>query len=139
MTSIFSGTDDYVTEIPQQRLVFFVKHAIQQLELLQTNSIISGQITTALIAVLPPINGVYGEFWADILDVIANIGSQASEEKSLFCVHASLRLLSLLRKPHMQEGNDDLLDAWKEKKRATSVTLLELMVQLAGEFPEIFI
>ncbi len=33
----------------------------------------------------------------------------------------------------MQEANDDLLDAWNEKKGVIEAALLDLMKKLAGE------
>ena len=93
---------------------------------------IGGQLMSVLATVLPEIKGVYGEFWADVLAEIEKAG-RMNNGGSLFGVYASLRLLSLLRRSYMQEANDDLLDAWNEKKAACSAALVELMTKLAGE------
>lgn len=132
LSCIIHGAEDYVTEIPQQRLIFLVKHIIPQLETVQPSSALWGQITSMLTVILPPINGIYGEFWADILDAIEKGGLRDTRDESLFGINTSLRLLSLLRRPHMQEANDDLLDAWNEKKAAIGGALVVLMTQLAG-------
>lgn len=133
LTCIFHGAEDYVKEIPQQRLVFFVKHAVQHLEKIQPTSIMGGQIMNALAVVLPPVREIYGAFWAELLDVIQKSGLRSTGDDTLFGVHASLRLLSLLKKSYMQEGNDDLLDALSEKSEAIAAALLELLTQLAGK------
>ena len=132
ISSIFRTTEDLGMEIPQQRLVFFVKHAVQQLQKLEPGSFISGQTVLILSYLLPAISEIYGDFWADILDIIEKTGLQDPSDETLFGIHGSLRLLQLLRKPHMQQANDDLLDAWNEKKRAIQEALLGLMTRLAG-------
>ena len=113
--------------------MFFVKHAVEQLKIIQPTSIIGGQLITVLAIILPPIKGIYGEFWADILEIIGKIGLLVNGDDTLFGVYSSLRLLSLLRKPHIQEANDDLLDAWNEKKQTIGEALLDLLIKLAGE------
>jgi len=133
LSCIFHAAEDYVTDISQQRLVFFVKHIIQQLEIVHPTSVIGGQITSTLFTVLPPINGIYGEFWSDVLEIVGKAGLRSTGDESLYGVHSCLRLLSLLRRPHMQEANDDLLDAWNEKKGVIEAALLDLMKKLAGE------
>ena len=115
--------------------MFFVKHAINQLHAVQPSPMIRGQLLSVLATVLPEIKGIYGEFWADILGEIEKAG-KLNSDGSLFGIYATLRLLSLLRRSNMQEANDDLLDAWNEKKAACSATLVELMTQLASEFSE---
>ena len=137
MSCIFHGAEHYVSEIPQQRLVFFVKHAVQQLEILRPSSIIGGQIGSVLTMVFPSISTIYGEFWADILKMIGNAEYLSTGDDSLFSIHVSLRLVSLLRKPHMLEANDDLLDAWNEQKVAMGESLLRLLIQFAGNVPRI--
>jgi len=110
-----------------------VKHSIRQLETVPLTSAIEGQILSVLAIVLRPISEIYGEFWADILDMIQRFELQIAGDDIIFGLHARLRLLALLRKPQMQESNDDLLDAWTEKKGAIAGRLLEVVTILAGE------
>ena len=79
--------------------------------------------------VLPAVKEIYGPFWSAIIDDITKTSAKAD----LYALHASLRLLSLLRKPYMLESNDDLLDAWSEKKSAVADWLVGLLWHLQGK------
>ena len=85
--------------------------------------------------VLPVVKEIYGPFWSAVVEEVQKTGAQTD----LCALHASLRLLNLLRKPHMLEANDDLLDAWTEKKEAVAAWLVDLLCQLQGKFPPFFI
>lgn len=85
--------------------------------------------------VLPAVKEIYGPFWSAILDEIQKTGAQAD----LYALHASLRLLNLLRKQHMLESNDDLLDAWSEKRTAIAKCMVGLLWQLQGEHSACFV
>lgn len=135
VSCIFTRAQDYVNDIPQQRLVFFVQHLIGQLEInVPSSTVAGGQIMVVLSFVLPAVKEIYGPFWSAIVDAII----QTSAQTDLYVVHASLRLLSLLRKTYMLESNDDLLDAWSEKKPAVAEWLLGLLGQLQGKRPAFF-
>lgn len=130
LNSIFSRAEDYFGEIPQQRLVFFVQHIVQQmLGKASSSSMVGGQIMAILYFVLPRLSEIYGPFWAQILDEVQTIGPQAK----LYALHSGLRLLSLLGKLHVQEANDDLVDAWVERKGALANYLVNLLRQRAGK------
>ena len=132
VSCIFSRAQDYVHDIPQQRLVFFVQYLIGQLEVsVPSSTVAGGQIMVVLSFVLPAVKEIYGPFWSAIVDAITQTGAQAD----LYVVHANLRLLNLLRKTYMLESNDDLLDAWSEKKTAVAEWLLGLLWQLQGKRP----
>lgn len=133
LNCILQTKDDYVTDIPQQRLVFFVKHMVSELMNPSLTSVIQAEIMKALRIALVPIKEIYGSFWADIFTVLQQDLAGTVTEARLTNIHASLRLLSLLRKPQMQEANDDLLDAWTDQKHAISKSLIMLMVQHSGK------
>ncbi len=131
VSCIFSRTQDYVNDIPQQRLVFFVQHLVGQLESnLPSFSVAGGQIMAVLSSILPAVKEIYGPFWSVILDEIQKTGAQAD----LYALHASLRLLNLLRRSSMLESNDDLLDAWSEKRTAVAKFLVDILWQLQGKY-----
>lgn len=132
LSCIFHGEEDFLNEIPLQRLVFFVKHSIRELEKISLSPAVRGQILGLLVIVLRPVSEIYGEFWADILDIMQRNKLETAEDDTLFGIYASLRLLALLKISQMQQSNDDLSDAWKEKKGAIAERLLETMILLAG-------
>lgn len=88
-----------------------------------------------LLFILPAVKEIYGPFWSAILDQISKTGAQAE----LYALHASLKLLNLLRKPYILESNDDLLDAWTEKKMVVTKCLADLLMQLQGKCPTFFV
>lgn len=136
VSCIFSRAQDYVNDIPQQRLVFFVQHLIGQLETsVPSFTVAGGQIMVVLSFILPAVKEIYGLFWSAIFDEIQNTGAQAD----LYALHASLKLLNLLRRSYMLESNDDLLDAWTEKKTAVAKYLVDLLWQLQGKRPAVFV
>lgn len=112
---------------------------MRQLENVPLTSAIGAQFLSVLAIVLRPLSEIYGEFWADIFDITQRFEFHTAGDNLLFGVHASLRLLALLRKLQMQESNDDLLDAWTEKKGAVAGRLLDLVTLFAGEIDCVFV
>lgn len=87
-----------------------------------------------LLFVLPAVKELYGPFWSAIVDEMKRTGA----ESDLYALHASLRVLSLLRKSYMLESNDDLLDAWNENKAAVVNWLVDLLWHAQGRHPASF-
>ena len=130
VSCIFSRAQDYVNEIPQQRLVFLVQHLVGELETsVSSFPIARGQIMVVLSFVLPAVKEIYGPFWLSIIREIEKTDAQTD----LYVLHASLRLLNILRRSYMLESNDDLLDAWSEKKAGIAKHLVDLLGQLEGK------
>jgi len=127
LNCILHTKDEYVNDIPQQRLLFFIKHMTREL----SNRT---EILKVLHAVLPPIKEIYGSFWHEILDAVQQDFIISASEDSLPNIHAALRLSSLLQKQRMQEANDDLSDAWTERKGYIAKVLIRLMSNLSGEY-----
>ena len=131
LNCIFYRPEGYKNEIPQQRLVFFVKHVLEQLQdgLIPVPGF-GGEIMKTLTAVLQAIREIYGSFWAEILDVVPQMWLQGTSDRHLYDIACSLRVLSLLKTADMQHANDDLLDAWTEKKATIAKGLVKLVVEL---------
>lgn len=131
LNAILQRLDDLLDEIPQQRLIFFVKHIIS--ELAQATILIQTEMMKVLHFFLSPVKDIYGSFWADLFVLLQQIWTAPITDEALPSLHSSLRLLSLLRKQHMQEGNDDLLDTWTENKGPVAKGLVALMGKAQGE------
>ena len=70
---------EVLNDIPQQRLVFFVKHVTAQL--LSCSKVLQCELLKTLQAILPPLKGIYGSFWADILQLLLrNLDADIDEE-----------------------------------------------------------
>ena len=119
-----------VDEVPQQRSVFFVKHMVDILK--SPDASIQTEILKSLHPVLPRINTIYGTFWSDIFQSIQTALEKANTSLELPLLGTSLRLLALLRKQFMQDGNDDLQDAWAEYRTPIAKNLIWLIGKLKG-------
>ena len=128
--------EDVMAEIPKPRLVFFVKSLVQALGNLPSLTL-RAEITRALNVVLPCIKETYDDFWADLLVGLPTTWSSLSLEidDAIPLLHASLRLLSMLRGLVSEESNDDLVDSWRENEGLISDGLLRLLKLGQGKSP----
>ena len=126
-------TEGLIEEIPQQRLVFFVKHAVDMLETVPTTA--RTEVLKTLNLVLSPIKEIYGSFWESLFGILEKTFEEPGTDENLAVLAASLRLLSLLHKQDMQDGNDDLLDSWTDKRASIAKKLVDLAGKLKGPYP----
>ncbi len=132
LNCIIQGQEDMISEVPQQRLVFFVKHIDSILREVKLSHHVKTEIFKALIIILPPIKEIYGSFWAALIE-FTQTGVSASNtpnDDEVPFLHASLRLLATLHRLSTKESNDDLEDAWNENKASIANGLRALFSQL---------
>ena len=132
MNCVTQNQAEVISEIPQQRLVFFVKHIDDILREAKLSRAVKTELLKALTATLPPIKGIYESFWLALMKSAQDILSVAHApiDEELPSLHASLRLLMALHRLSTQESNDDLVDAWNESKESIANSLLSLLSQL---------
>lgn len=130
LNAIWQNLPNLVDEVPQQRSVFFVKHMVDVLKI--PNTSIQTEILKSFHPVLPRINTIYGTFWSEIFQSIKTALEKEITSLELPLLGTSLRLLALLRRQHMQDGNDDLQDAWAEYRTPIAKTLICLIAKLKG-------
>lgn len=138
LNAIIQNQDSIADGIPQQRLVFLVKHLISNLGQGITSSAVIAETLKVFTVVLPIIKGIYGSHWTDILRFISTVWSQTllSDDQELPVIHASLRLYAIMRSlVGDDDGNDDLEDAWKESLSVLSESLINLLKQSQGWSP----
>ena len=128
---IHSQEEDIVFDIPQQRLVFFVKHMDDALNNVELPLPIISEILKALTIVLPPIKEIYGSFWKTLLEVAytTQTNGNALNDDDFPSLHARLRLLETLYRLREEGSNDDLEDAWDGSKELVASGLLSLLSQ----------
>ena len=132
LNNILQSAPNLVEDIPQQRLVFFVKHIVEQM---QTASMgCQAEILRALKTTLPCIKAIYGSFWDTILAFLEGTFSHAVTDDRLPRLAGSLRLLFCLQKEDMQSGNDDLLDSWTDHRSAIGKALVGLVGKMKGQY-----
>ncbi|KAI9877231.1 MAG: hypothetical protein M1830_004467 [Pleopsidium flavum] len=130
INTIIQNQDGIADGIPQQRLVFLIKHLLSNLGQSIPSSPVIAEIFKVFTVVLPIIKGIYGSHWTEILRSITTVWSQkpSSNDEELPIVHASLRLYATVRSlVGDEDGNDDLEDAWKESLSASSNGLINLL------------
>ncbi|KAG8528214.1 uncharacterized protein KY384_007131 [Bacidia gigantensis] len=114
-----------MNDIPKQRLVFFVKHVIEELPRVSVH--IQTGILQCLQDALVPISEIYGSFWGDLLVRIGHLLQGTVSDETIPLVAALLRLLSLFQKEWVEQANDDLIDEWNESRLALSDSILQLV------------
>ena len=138
LNSILQNQDGIADGIPQQRLVFLIKHFISSLNQETMSPPVIAEILRVFGVVLPIIKGIYGSHWAEILQFLSGVWSPSlsGDDHELPVIHASLRLYIILKSIiGDDDGNDDLEDAWKEFLGALSKGLINLLKQSRGWIP----
>lgn len=130
LNSILQSAPNTIEDIPQQRLVFFVKHIVDQVQ--SSPMACQAEVLRALRTVLPFIKEIYGSFWDTILVFLESTFGHIVTDETLPMLAGSLRLLSRLQKEDMQSGNDDLLDSWTEHRPAVAKASLRLVGKMKG-------
>ncbi|KAL4895806.1 hypothetical protein BDV59DRAFT_173180 [Aspergillus ambiguus] len=117
---LLAGEDDAASAIPTQRLMFFVKNLIQCLQSEDLQLSLKAEILQSLTFVLPCIQEMYGSHWEDCLDILDNTWREiGGGDDGLPVLLASFRLFSRIRSIVAdEESNDDVKDAWSERKAA---------------------
>ncbi len=133
LNCILQKQDEILQEIPQQRLIFFVQHVIREIRMDSFGPAV--EIIRSLTVILPAINEIYGSFWGDALDFAKTMQQFPLDDVHLPGHHASLKLMSTLSKPHMLKANDDLLDAWIDRKPSIMQSLL-ILLEKASIIPD---
>jgi hypothetical protein len=131
-----SSQDDIVGMIATQRLVFLIKHILPWLEP-EHDVLIRAEVAKALAYLLPGMEDIYGEHWAQGLTTMTEIWAEVDEgainETSIPLINASLRLLQTLRKlSKSEEANDDLVDGLKDQEKPMFDGLLHLLESTGG-------
>ena len=129
LNCVLQRPDDMVHDIPHQRLIFFVQHIVSELG----SAVFAPamEIIRSLIVVLPAVKDIYGSFWGDALDFAMSIRRYPLDDEHLPGRLACFRLFATLKKPYMLEANDDLLDAWSERKQPIMKGLVRLLEEVS--------
>ncbi len=132
LNCIIQGEEDIISEIPQQRLVFFVNNIVKILREGKMRRHIKTEVFRALTVILPLIKEIYGSFWTALIGFTQTAWSAVHPpiDDEIASLHASLRLLVTLHRLSTHESNDDLQDAWNENKESIARGLLSLLSQL---------
>ncbi|KAL3468044.1 hypothetical protein BJX64DRAFT_83512 [Aspergillus heterothallicus] len=109
-----------MTAMPTQRLIFFVKHLIQCLQSEQISLSLKAEILKALTFALPNVKDMYGSHWEDCLDILSSTWRNTSgADGALPILNSSYQLYGCLESIVKDEdSNDDVKDAWAERKKA---------------------
>ena len=134
LNCILYRQDFIASNIPKQRLVFFIKHLVSQCQEHALAGSVRTEIFRVFLIILPCIGDIYGDFWEGILRVIRETwsGLQDVEDSDVPLINSSLRLLSVLRSLVGQEANDELVENWADGASLLSDGLVGLVTRLQG-------
>lgn len=134
--------DEFLANIPKQRLIFLVKHLISRTDsskpsFLEVPSHVLSETMKVLVAVLVPLKETYGAFWEQLLDLVLQtwLHPDLTRDNHVSALFASLQLYEQLKKLSHEESNDDLCDAWAENQVSLQRGLLQLLINLSGMLP----
>ncbi|QIW98491.1 hypothetical protein AMS68_004009 [Peltaster fructicola] len=137
LNTILKSEDAHILRVAKQRLIFLVKHLIQELQ--QTESRIVGEeVLQALGHLLPAMLDIYGEHWAETLKNIvqtwSSIASDYQGSDHIPTLYYTLRLYEVLRKLTSQEEvSEDLVEILEEKGLEIANTLVSLLKTTTNE------
>ncbi|EAU39241.1 conserved hypothetical protein [Aspergillus terreus NIH2624] len=117
---LLAGEEAVASSIPTQRLMFFVKNLIQCLQSESLNLSLQAEILQSLSFVLPCIQEMYGSHWEDCLEILNNTWQEiGGGDDALPVLLASFKLFARIKSIVAdEESNDDVKDAWAERKAA---------------------
>lgn len=129
LNKLFRILDERRDDLPQQRIVFFVKHALPYLTQEVANAYVVCEIFRAFYHMLPLVADLYGDFWSQSISAIVKHLSKPSSETAL--LHAILILASKLQifanDKANDETNEDLKESWQEHKSDLGSVLIGLL------------
>ena len=128
--------DEIRLEIPQHRLVLFVKTTINWFNqgLLKSSPAIA-ELAKVFSAVIPMIKDVYGAHWLSIMEFIGQVWLDivhvGIKDLHLPATHATIKLFAAMRKIH--GDNDDADDAWNSSISNLNNRLIQLLKLVLSE------
>lgn len=138
LNTFVQNIDGCVKSIAKQRLIFFVKAAIDMLKAGEAGVSSQTEISKALGVLMPEMRDMYGDYWADVLAYIAgvwsalDVASRDDNERNIPLLHSTLKLYIVLRRLKEEpEANEDLAEAWEERQTEMNQSLLQAMHILA--------
>lgn len=116
---LLAGDESVAASIPTQRLMFLLKSLIQGLQSESAPLSVKAEILQSLTFVLPCIHEMYGSHWEESMDALSTIWQDVNGgDEALPLLLASFRLLASLKSiVDNEESNDDVKDAWADRKK----------------------
>ncbi|KAE8153907.1 hypothetical protein BDV25DRAFT_9793 [Aspergillus avenaceus] len=117
---LVAGSVSVLESVPTQRVVFLVKHLVQCLQSENLSLSVKAEILQTLTYTLPCIYEMYGSHWEDTMDVLSLTWRETGGgDEALPVLLASFRLFARLKSiVGNEESNDDVKDAWSDRKTA---------------------
>ncbi|KAF7717503.1 E3 ubiquitin-protein ligase listerin [Penicillium ucsense] len=114
---LLSEDSEFVFTIPTQRLVFLAKHLIECAQAGTMPLALRAEVLRTLALIIPGLAELYGSHWEDSMDVISGVFREINGgEEGLPLVFSAFKIFANLKSLADGESNDDLKDAWTERK-----------------------
>jgi hypothetical protein len=112
-------------DVPQQRLVFFVKHVAASLRSSYGSQPLLAESLKVVAYIVPAIQELYGEFWLDLVEILISVLD--SNDSMVMTSYCALHLCSVLRSLANKASNDDVEEAWADKEVEVANSMLALL------------
>lgn len=100
--------------------MFLIKHLIQCLQSEGTSLSVKAEIFQVLAVMLPNLQEIYGSHWEECMDILITTWQETGgSDEAIPTLLSSFRLFSRLQSiAGDEESNDDVKDAWSDRKNA---------------------
>lgn len=126
---MLDGDSEPLEAIPSQRLVFLMQNLVSLLSAATLDLLVESEIFKLLAVVLPAVKFIYGDHWREILSTLVSAWIELNDsDEDLPMLHSTLRLyqkLKIMAAKH--DVNEDLQEAWQEKKSELDNALLNCL------------
>jgi E3 ubiquitin-protein ligase listerin len=133
LNMILHGENDLLTAIPTQRVVFLFRNLTQILVSGEATYAVQSEVYKLLCFVVVTVSDIYGDYWEQILDAIADLWEGEKIQHELPALYSSLSLYARLRSLLGKEPNEDLIDAWKARKSRLDAGLVAVLMAWAWD------
>lgn len=128
LNMILHDDNDLLASIPKQRVVFLFQNLTQMLVSGNDSYAVQSEVYRILCSVVVTVSDIYGDYWEQILDAIADLWDGKGIEDELPILYSSLSLFARLKMLLGQEPNEDLIDAWRMKKSKLDSALVHVLM-----------
>ena len=116
-------------------MVFCIKSIVSRLQAVNFVGASSTELMITLEKMLHLVKDVYDSFWEASLDVLLRSWNMIIPDQGddVPLIHASLRLYNKLKVLAAEESNEDLVEAWQDRRSQLTTGLLKLLQRRSSE------
>lgn len=126
---LLNSSAESLEAVQSQRLVFLMQSLVRLLSSGTLDLLVESEIVKLLAAVVPAVQDIYGDHWAEIIDTLVDTWTELQDpEGDLPTLNATLRLYQKLSAlSEIEDVNEDLQEAWNGSKSKMDDALLQCL------------